>query len=77
MTVHPGKQGAKFLPEMKRKIQNFTALKQRPLCLADGGINVETIAVVESWGVDIANVGSAISKASDVKKAYEELMLQL
>lgn len=73
MTVHPGRRGAKFLPEMKEKIKNFNAIKQRPLCMVDGGVNVETIAVIKSWGVEIANVGSAISMAADVEEAYKKL----
>jgi ribulose-phosphate 3-epimerase len=73
MTVYPGRQGSEFLPGMKEKIKKFTTLNHRPLCLVDGGINVKTINAVKLWGADAVSVGSAISKAVDVKKAIKKL----
>ncbi len=45
-----------------------------PLVAVDGGINKNTIAIAKSWGVDIFGVGSAIAKAENPKKVYEELL---
>lgn len=85
MTVHPGRQGGKFLPEVGDTIKAFNYLANqpvhqftnKPLIGVDGGINKDTIGLVGSWGVDIIGVGSAIAKAENPKKAYEELLLSL
>lgn len=77
MTVRPGQQGAKFLPEVGKKIKEFNKLTRasgkRPLVAVDGGINKHNIAGVKAWGVDIFYVGSALTKTKDLNKAYEEL----
>jgi len=81
MTVNPGRQGGKFLPEVGDKIKafNFFAnqpvnqFRDKPRIGVDGGINKDTIAVASSWGVEIFGVGSAIAKTEDPKKSYEEL----
>lgn len=74
LTVHPGKQGAVFLPEVGEKIRQFSALKNRPLCAVDGGINADNIAEVKSWGAEIFCLGSAITRAENPKKAREQLL---
>lgn len=74
MTVHPGKQGAQFLPEVGEKIKQFTNLKNRPLCAVDGGINLENISEVKSWGVEIFNIGSKLTMAENIKNSYQELL---
>lgn len=73
MTVHPGRQGAPFLPEMKEKITAFCQRPHRPRVSVDGGISGTTIQEVASWGVEIVNVGSYFAKAPDVAEALIEL----
>jgi ribulose-phosphate 3-epimerase len=73
MTVHPGRQGAPFLPEMKEKILAFCQIPHRPRVSVDGGINQDTIHEVASWGVEIVNVGSYFAQAPDVAEALIEL----
>lgn len=73
MTVHPGRQGSLFIPEVLEKIKAFTILKKRPLCLADGAVNKNTIKSLRDAGVDIACPGSALCEAKNVGKALEEL----
>lgn len=81
MTVHPGEQGAKFLPEIGDKIKEFNKLtatsNHRPLIAVDGGINKNNIAGVKSWGVDIFYVGSALTRAKNLNKAYNELLTKI
>lgn len=77
MTVHPGKQGSPFLPEVLEKIKAFTALTERPLCAVDGAVNKETIRGLKDVGVDIVYPGSALCKAEDVEKAYAELQVAI
>jgi ribulose-phosphate 3-epimerase len=73
MTVHPGRQGQDFIPEVGEKIRAFTKQEKRPLCAVDGAVNKNTIKVLKSWGVEIFNVGSALTKATDIQHAYTEL----
>lgn len=73
MTVEPGTQGAKFLPEIGEKIKEFKKQEKGPFLAADGGINKNTIAQVKSWGIDIFYVGGAITRAKDAQMAYTEL----
>lgn len=75
MTVHPGAQGAPFLPEVGDKIRNFIELNsdQRPIIAVDGGINENNIALVKSWGVDTFCVGSALVRSENILQTYEQL----
>lgn len=73
MTVHPGKQGAAFVPEVLDKIREFTAKSPRPLCAVDGAIEPFTIKKLSNAGAEIFNVGSFFSKAPDLRLAYNEL----
>lgn len=43
----------------------------------DGGANMENVHALANAGVDIINVGGAIQRAPDPRKAYEELVRQL
>ncbi|MBU1612833.1 hypothetical protein KKC87_00155, partial [Patescibacteria group bacterium] len=74
LTVYPGRQGAPFIPEVKDKIKEFTAIANRPLCAADGGVSKSNIGELAKLGVDIFCVGSAILTAPDAKIAYNELI---
>jgi len=73
MTVTPGRQGNDFIPEVKEKIKEITKNTRRPIISVDGGINQNNIKEVESWGTDIANIGSGLLKAQDLEKKLELL----
>jgi ribulose-phosphate 3-epimerase len=73
LTVHPGKQGAEFLPEVGKKIRDLSARPNRPLIGVDGGITAKNIAEVASWGVDIFRIGSAITMSKNIETAASEL----
>lgn len=73
LTVHPGHQGAKFLPEVGKKIKELAAIPDHPLIGVDGGINEKNIAEVKSWGAEIFCIGSLLTRASDVKEVYQKL----
>ncbi|MFA5127645.1 MAG: hypothetical protein WC457_01400 [Patescibacteria group bacterium] len=73
MTVHPGHQGAPFVPKVKNKILEFTNLENRPLCAVDGGINETNIAEVKSWGVEVFCVGSALTRADNINEIHKKL----
>lgn len=77
LTVHPGEQGAKFLPEVGEKIRSLSSLPGHPPIGADGGINENNIAEVKSWGAEIFCIGSAITRANNPKESYKELNSRL
>lgn len=77
MTVHPGAQGAEFLPEVLKKIKAFAKKKAGQLIAVDGGINAKTIKKCSGVPIDIFNVGSALSLTSKVTEAYAELQKAL
>ena len=79
MTVYPGKQGAKFLPQIGEKIISLRGTSRReentnhPLIAVDGGISKNTIKTACDWGVEVFCVGSALIKSKDLKQAFNEL----
>ncbi len=73
MTVNPGKQGNPFIEKVKKKITPINQLTDKPIISIDGGVNEKNIKLIKSWGVDVANVGSALMGTEDVEKAYIKL----
>ncbi|MCL4768034.1 MAG: ribulose-phosphate 3-epimerase [Hyphomicrobiaceae bacterium] len=62
MTVNPGFGGQSFIPAMAEKIGSIRRMiGRRPIHLeVDGGVNVETAAVVAAAGADVLVAGSAV-----------------
>ena len=73
MTVHPGKYGAKFLPETLKKVKDLRRLKPKLDIEVDGGITPETIKKAKKAGANRFVVGSFIQKSEDIKKAIQIL----
>lgn len=77
MTVEPGKGGQKLIPETVEKIKELKQyITENNIDIdieADGGINIENIENLKEVGLDIAVVGTGITKTSDYKKAIQEL----
>lgn len=69
MTVYPGFEGQKFIPNMLRKIhkvRNFIDTYNKKILLeVDGGINQDNIFDVVKAGADILVMGSAIFHTKD------------
>lgn len=77
MTVEPGKGGQKLILDTIEKIKE---LKQYTIennididIEADGGINIENIEKLKEVGMDIAVVGTGITKTPDYKKTIQGL----
>ena len=82
MSVVPGKGGQSFMPEMESKVREFRnaidsqiASGGRPTKLMiDGGIKYYNAALVKSWGIDVAVVGSGlINKDGTIKDNLEKI----
>jgi ribulose-phosphate 3-epimerase len=74
MTVHPGQQGAPFLPEVLEKIKEFKKINAGAVCSADGGINKNDIKEVAAAGAEKMYIGSMLTKADDTDAAHQELI---
>jgi len=77
MSVNPGFEGQKFMPEVLLKIKELRAiLDKRKLNVdieVDGGINLETAADVVRAGANVLVAGSAIYYAKDYKSVINGL----
>ena len=68
MSVVPGKGGQSFMSEMKSKIYDFRLAINNQIesggkstkLMIDGGIKHHNVALVKSWGIDVAVIGSGI-----------------
>ena len=68
-----GKQGAPYMPDAPQRIGEFRARHPATVIAADGGVSVDNIAELAKAGVSRFGIGSAITKASDPRAAYEKL----
>lgn len=71
MSVNPGFGGQKFIPGAIDKIRRLKAMivasGSKALIEVDGGINLETGAMIAAAGADVAVAGSAVFRAPDPK----------
>ena len=82
MSVVPGKGGQSFMPEMESKVREFrksidsqiSSVGRNTKLMIDGGIKYHNAALVKSWGIDIAVVGSGlINKDGTIKDNLEKI----
>ena len=69
MSVHPGFQGAKFLPESLDRLQALRVKYPKLPLEIDGGIKLDNIEAVRAHGADRIVVGSGVWQNKDVKGA--------
>jgi ribulose-phosphate 3-epimerase len=77
MSVNPGFEGQKFIPEVLDKIKQLRLLVvSRKLSVdieVDGGINLITAKEVIKAGANVLVAGSAIFYANDYQKTIKQL----
>ena len=82
MSVIPGKGGQSFMPEMEPKIREFRSAIDNQInsggkstkLMIDGGIKHHNVALVKSWGIDVAVIGSGIiNENGTVEENLEEI----
>ncbi len=74
LSVVPGFYGAKFIPEVLNKIEEFRQAKPGVETGIDGGIKENNIAQVARSGVDDIFVGSAIFLQPDPGQSFRRLL---
>ena len=77
MTVEPGFGGQKFIQDCVPKIAKCRELFGEKDVWVDGGVNAETISLAKNAGANAFVVGSALFKANDVRKTFEEMTEKL
>ena len=77
MSVFPGFGGQSFIKSTLdvMKFLKVNTLDSDILIGVDGGVNLSTIDQVYDTGIDITIVGSGLYGADNIKKRYNELML--
>lgn len=73
LTVHPGKQGQTFLPEVLEKIKLFKEKHPNTPVSLDGGIHLSELNTIKNLGLDYAVIGSEIFTNPDPAKHFKEL----
>lgn len=73
LSVNPGFYGSPFIPHVLDKIKVFREKYPYKEIGIDGGIKKGNIKEVASYNINYICVGSAILKADDPQRAYEEL----
>ncbi len=86
MSVVPGKGGQSFMPEMESKIREFRIAINNQIdsgglptkLMIDGGIKHYNAALVKSWGIDVAVIGSGIiNDKGTIEENLKEITLAL
>ncbi len=75
MTVIPGRQGQKFIPEVLEKITEIRTMVPDAIIGIDGGVKLDTIENINKYNLDYAVVGSGLWMAdnpSDELKKFKE-----
>ncbi len=77
MTVNPGFEGQKFIPDVIPKIEKLSKMIQKrgldTDIEVDGGITLDTINFASSAGADIFVAGSAVFYSDDYEKTIRQL----
>lgn len=80
MTIHPGKQGQPFVPEVLNKIKAFRAAHPNIPIAADGHINETTLPQLIESGVHRFGIGSGVfangEPAQNIER-FETILTQL
>ncbi len=75
MSVHPGSQGSRFLPETLKKIEQLRLQDYRNKIYLDGAINQDTLPIISAqpYLPDYICPGSYFNKSIDLNKSVEIL----
>lgn len=72
MSVYPGFYGADFVPKVLNKVKEFKKRWPGKKTAIDGGIKKDNFLKVKNAGLNQICIGSAILKAKDPKKAFNQ-----
>jgi ribulose-phosphate 3-epimerase len=73
LSVHPGKQGAEFLPESPARLAELRNLAPNAILEVDGGANLQNAGILAKTGADQIAVGSALFVNERLQENFDEL----
>lgn len=73
MSIHPGFQGTEFLETTFQRVAELRKMCPNAILEIDGGVNEKNIKKLSDLGIQYIVVGSAITKKTSFKEAYDEL----
>ena len=73
LTVHPGKYGAEFLPEMLDKVRELRKLSKKLNIEVDGGMDLENVVKAKEAGANLIVAGSFVSNSDCPSLTFDEL----
>jgi ribulose-phosphate 3-epimerase len=74
MGVHPGFQGAVFVPETLGRVKALREKHQNVIIEVDGGLKLANVEMVVAQGADKVNVGSGIWQTPDPKQTIYQFL---
>ncbi len=73
MSVHPGKQGGEFLPEVIERVKELRSIAPDAKIEVDGGVNSDNAkSLMDAGATDLA-IGSALFAGDDTKTNYKKI----
>ncbi len=73
MTVHPGRQGRPFVPEVLERVAMLHAAHPDITIMLDGGISPQNARACAVAGASALVSGSYVVRSADMRRAIEEL----
>ena len=73
LSVHPGRQGAQFLPDSPTRLFTLRNLAPNAILEVDGGVNLENAGLLSKTGADQLAVGSALFVGDRLQENYDAL----
>ncbi len=74
MSVHPGFQGSKFVPETFERLRELRKTHRDVIIEVDGGVTLENFESLMAHGANRLVVGSAIWKSQDPKQTIDKFL---
>lgn len=73
MTVHPGRQGSPFVPEVLERVSAFHRAHPEISVIIDGGVSPDNAHACALSGAETLVSGSYVVRSADMKQAIGEL----
>lgn len=73
LSVHPGKQGAEFLPESIQRVKELRAMSPHAIIEVDGGVNANNASDLVLAGATVLAVGSGLFATDQLQENYDAI----
>jgi ribulose-phosphate 3-epimerase len=73
LSVHPGKQGGKFINATIEKVKELREIAPHAIIEVDGGIKSQQIFSLNEAGADLLVVGSALFETENIQENFDAL----